>query len=82
LDDEGDDRRSDAFALAGATGLRVEEEGMVSAVPCHVGEPNQHAIVGPGRDPTEAELPNPIPPADSRPATKRLDEGDHLSIRQ
>lgn len=79
---EGDDRRSNAFVLAGAAGPGVEKEGMISAVPCHIGEPDQDAILGPGRDPTETELPDAIPPTDSWLAAMRLDEVDHLSVSQ
>jgi hypothetical protein len=51
------------FVLQDTSCLRVEQEGVVAAVPCDVDEAHENIFGCSGRHPTEAVPSNPVPPA-------------------
>jgi hypothetical protein len=74
------DGRSDALSLAIAPCLRVEEEGVVTAIPGDVDEAKERVVPSAGCDPAEAVLTDLIPPPPDRTTAVRPHEIDHLSI--
>ena len=75
-----DQSGGDALVLMGSTGLGVKKERMYAAVPGHVDEPYEGAVLLPRRHPPEASGAHSIPPADLGFTTVSLDKLDHLGI--
>ena len=53
---------ADAATLATAARLRVDQERVVAAVPCHVDETDEQAVAIASSDPAQAVRPDPVPP--------------------
>jgi hypothetical protein len=77
-----DQASPDTSVLEHAVRFRVEQEGVVSAVPGDVHEADDCPISRSGRDPTETVRAYLIPPALYRPSTVRTYEANQLGIRQ
>lgn len=75
-----DKRRGDPLPLIPGGNLGVEEEGVITPVPCHVDKAGQGAVRLPGSDPAKAVGPDLIPPSGRSPAAMRCDERHHLRI--
>lgn len=70
----------DAFALAAASGLGVDEERVVAAVPGDVHEANELTGLVSGRGPPKAVGPDLVPPTGHGVAAARVDEIEHLVV--
>src|SRR5207249_2552382 len=57
-------------------------EGVVSAVPGDIDEPNEDSILGPGGDPAKAVAADVVPPPDGGATAVGLHEFHHLGVRQ
>lgn len=75
-----DKRRGDPLSLTLSGDLGVEEEGVVTPVPCHVDKADQGAVELPGSDPAKAVGPDLIPPSGRSSAAMRCDERHHLCV--
>ena len=75
-----DKRRGDPLPLIFGGDLGIEEEGVITPVPCHVDEAGQGAVRLAGGDPAEAVGPDLIPPSGRSPAAMRRDERYHLRV--
>lgn len=73
-------RRGDPLPLILGGDLGVEEEGVITPVPCHVDKAGQGAVRLPGSDPAKAVRPDLIPPSGRSPAAMRYDERHHLCV--
>src|SRR5215813_14091728 len=60
--------RGDSLSLMLTGDLSVEEEGVITSVPCHVDEADQAAVGVAGGDPAKAVGPDLIPPSARGPA--------------
>src|SRR5207237_10645648 len=68
--------------LKAPPGLRIDEEGVVAAVPGHVHESDELSVAVPGGHPPQAVHPDPVPPAGDGTPAVGLDEVDHLGVGQ
>jgi hypothetical protein len=75
-----DQRRGDPLPLILGGDLGVEEEGVITPVPCHVDKAGQGAVRLTGGDPAKAVGPDLIPPSGRSPAAMRPDERYHLCV--
>src|SRR5215472_12542146 len=73
-----DKRRGDPLPLILGGDLGVEEEGVITAVPCHVDKAGQGAVRLTGSDPAKAVGADLIPPSGRSPAAMGGDERHHL----
>jgi hypothetical protein len=75
-----DKRRGDPLSLMLTGDLGVEEEGVITSVPCHVDKADQAAVRLAGGDPAQAVGPDLIPPSGRSPPAMCCDECHHLCI--
>lgn len=75
-----DKRRGDSLPLVLCGDLGVEEEGVITAVPCHVDKADQGAVLLTGSDPAKAVGPDLVPPAGRSPAAVGGDQCHHLGV--
>jgi hypothetical protein len=79
-DSVADKRRADPVPLMLAGDFGVEEEGMITSVPCHVDKADQAAARLASGHPAQAVGPDLIPPSGRSPAAMCHDEGRHLCV--
>ena len=73
-------RRGDPLPLILGGDLGVEEEGVITPVPCHVDKTGQGTVWLTGSDPAKAVGPDLVPPSGRSPAAVRPDERHHLRV--
>jgi hypothetical protein len=76
----GDKRRGDPLSLIFSGDLGVEEEGVITPVPCHVDKADQGAVRLTSSDPAKAVGPDLIPPSGRGLAVMCCDERHHLCV--
>jgi hypothetical protein len=79
---ESDDASRDTAPMERPTGLRVEQERVIAAVPGDVHEPDERSLGRTGGHPSETVGPNSLPPPGLYTTTVRPDELDHLLVRE
>ena len=75
-----DKGRGDPLSLIVGGDFGVEEEGVITPVPCHVDKAGQGAVRLAGSDPAKAVGPDLIPPSGRSPAAMCCDERHHLCV--
>ena len=75
-----DKRRRDPLPLVFAGDFGVEEERVITSVPCHVDKADQAAVRLAGGDPPKTAGPDLIPPSGHSPAAMCCDECHHFCV--